>query len=948
MIRFDSPELLLLAIPLIWAYRRWGRAQGVTGWLRLLVGGLLCLAVARPEWNLSGRGQDVVVIADRSRSMPAGSDQRVTELIHNLESHRGPGDRLGLVTFGGNVEVEQRPLSTGSLGEFTQTILPDGSDLGEAISTAAALIDPQRPARLFVLTDGESNGIDPRLAARRVRELGIPIDFRYFPREHTGDIAIESIQLPHTLSPREPFQFSVWIVADRASVATITARRNDTVLASSQQALHVGLNRVLFRDVIDDGGFYEYSATVETNADPISENNVGTAVVRVDAGPRLLVLNRDGQDDNLVRAIRGARIPVDVAAAAGHPVTQDSLDPYRAVIIENVPADDFGRLKMERLAQFVEDLGGGLMLTGGERSFGTGGYFNSPLDEVLPVSMELREEHRKLRVAIAVALDRSGSMAAPVRTNVTKMDLANQGTAECIRLLAPTDKAAVIAVDSSPHIVQDLTPVTDVERITSQILKIQSMGGGIFVYEALEAAGAELLKASDFSTRHIILFSDAADSENPGDYKNLLKDFAEVGITVSVIGLGTRTDSDAKLLEDVATRGGGSIMFTNDPNELPRLFSQDTMNVARNTFIKVPEEQAAAGIPGRLLPDFRLLGDFSAGPFPSVQGYNLCYLRPDATAGVISQDEYTAPWSAYWYRGLGRVAALTVEADGLFSGQFGQWNRYDDFAVTKARWLLGGDRPEGYFVDLRREGRYAVMSVEIDRERTNSEQMPKLFVVPPGQEREDVQNPDWTWTNANTLEARFPLDRIGSYRTMLQLQEGELFRGPAMSLPYSPEFMPRFALPSGRETLDDVARLSGGIARTDVVSIWQDPPRSLAWTPLAGLLLILAVAIFLLEIAGRRLSLWQRAPAGEAAAFEFGRSTPRGRQTQPAIRRFWQWPPRFPVRQKQPSERQPATGSAAELGRGPGTESAPTAQPANIPKDVFANAKRRAKDRLSD
>ena len=40
---------------------------------------------------------------------------------------------------------------------------------------------------------------------------------------------------------------------------------------------------------------------------------------------------------------------------------------------------------MEHLAQYVEDLGGGFLLTGGERSFGVGGYFKSPLDSLLPV-----------------------------------------------------------------------------------------------------------------------------------------------------------------------------------------------------------------------------------------------------------------------------------------------------------------------------------------------------------------------------------------------------------------------------------------------------------------------------------------------------------------------------------------------------------------------------------
>ena len=222
---------------------------------------------------------------------------------------------------------------------------------------------------------------------------------------------------------------------------------------------------------------------------------------------------------------------------------------------------------------------------------------------------------------------------------------------------------SVIAVDTVPHIIQPMGPVEDPEAICRKVLRIESAGGGIYIYEALVAAGEQLTKAEDYSTRHIILFADANDSEKPDDYRTLIKKFADGGITVSVIGLGTDHDSDSELLKDIAKRGGGQVMFSNDPLELPRLFTQNTMNIARNTFIK-KEEDHPQGIPGRLVPEARLMGELGSGPFPNVDGYNLCYLKPEATPAVISADEYQAPWSAFWYRGLGRVAALTMELDG--------------------------------------------------------------------------------------------------------------------------------------------------------------------------------------------------------------------------------------------------------------------------------------------
>ena len=45
-------------------------------------------------------------------------------------------------------------------------------------------------------------------------------------------------------------------------------------------------------------------------------------------------------------------------------------------------------------------------------------------------------------------------------------------------------------------------------------------------------------------------------------------------------------DVDAELLRDIARRGEGRVFFTQNAQELPRLFAQDTFVVARSTFIE--------------------------------------------------------------------------------------------------------------------------------------------------------------------------------------------------------------------------------------------------------------------------------------------------------------------------------------------------------------------------
>ena len=95
-------------------------------------------------------------------------------------------------------------------------------------------------------------------------------------------------------------------------------------------------------------------------------------------------------------------------------------------------------------------------MTGGRESYGPGGYYKSPLEPILPVSMELRNEHRKLSLAIAVVLDRSGSMAIPAGGGKVKMDLANLGTVAVLDLLGPMDEFGCIAVDTIPHTISPL------------------------------------------------------------------------------------------------------------------------------------------------------------------------------------------------------------------------------------------------------------------------------------------------------------------------------------------------------------------------------------------------------------------------------------------------------------------------------------------------------------
>ena len=847
MIRFLEPGWLLLLPPLILTFR-WLPGGRFLRVVHFLVAVVVVAALARIEIRLDSNRGHLIVVCDRSDSMPPKNDARLKETIEILEKTRPAGSKLAVVGFGRNVTVE-RGMAEGEFGGFTGAVDPSGSRLPDALRTALALVETDASARVLVVSDGLTDASRLEASANEAAARQIPVDFRHMSRSRAGDVAIERFDLPQTAASRESYLLSAWVTSDRDREVKYTLRREGAVLAEGTRQLHPGRNRLTFRDIAADAGIREYELAVEVAGDGTPENNRGRAVVSV-SGPkpilhvsegtaRLGTILREGGLD--VETITGEKLQTSG-------ISLGLLGRYSAVILENVSTQRLGTLGMETLAQWTTQAGNGLWITGGRNSYAVGGYYRSPLDEIMPLSMELRKEHRKVAVAMVVVLDRSGSMAMPVAGGKCKMDLANEGTAEVYKMLTPLDEFACIAVDSSPHVVVPLSPVDAAKSARSKILSIESMGGGIYVYEGLKGGVRELKKASA-GVRHIILFADAADSEEPGDYKKLLGACRGAGITCSVIGLGTKSDTDAKLLEDVAKLGGGRCFFTDRPADLPRLFAQDTFVVARNSFI---DEQTAVTATAGLTT---LTGE-GFGEIPDVGGYNLAYLRPGATLAVVAKDEYNTPVLGAWNSGLGRVLCYTGEMDGKYTGPIGKWDRAGSFLTTLARWTAGVDRPlpPEMLPQQKLVGETNRVRLYLDPARRGEpfKEMPKVHVLHGN--AEGAPTPEtytMRWETPDILQVEVPM-RSGSVSlaTVEVPGKGKANLGP-VCLPYSPEYQPH-PPGIGSAHLKELARITGGQERTDLEAVWADLPERPRYFPLAPWLATLAAGLILTEVFQRR------------------------------------------------------------------------------------------------
>lgn len=80
-------------------------------------------------------------------------------------------------------------------------------------------------------------------------------------------------------------------------------------------------------------------------------------------------------------------IDEETTLASGFPSTAEELFDYRGLVVGNVESSFFSYQQMEMIRDFVSRRGGGFLMLGGDRSFGAGFYQNTPIEDILPVSL---------------------------------------------------------------------------------------------------------------------------------------------------------------------------------------------------------------------------------------------------------------------------------------------------------------------------------------------------------------------------------------------------------------------------------------------------------------------------------------------------------------------------------------------------------------------------------
>jgi len=567
---------------------------------------------------------------------------------------------------------------------------PMGIDLEGALRLAAAQLPADIAGRIVVAGNGVTTAGDAVSAIPLLESRGIPVDVLSTPAMSAGEVLVAAVAPPPTLYEGDRFTLNAFIASAAAGPATVTVLRDGEALSALTVDLVPGSNRIEVAFEPLRAGVYLFEVAVAKAGDTTEANNRDGAFVTVRTAPAVMVVAPDAEwGEVFASALRLQGLDATVVAPNRTPHRMPLWLDYELVVLLNLPAIDLTTAQQGFLADFVEVHGRGLLILGGERAFGPGGYFQTDLERISPLSSRVPQDAPG--AAIVFVLDRSGSMIGPV-DNTNRLTIAKEATLAAMELLHPDTQVGVVVFDSEAHRILPLQR-KNVAALEAALAPLQP-GGGTELYPGIADAVEQLL-ATDAQAKHIVVMTDGL--LGPRDFAPIIAEAAAGGITISAVAIGSA--ADFQRASQIARLGGGAFHATQDFRALPSILSQEAMMLSRSP-LEVREtpvfwvDRSAPFLTG--LPNI----------LPPLDAYVTTTARPGATLhiGAENEDGELVPILASWRYGNGEVVAFASHGAGIGSQRWLTLPEYPLLWGQIARHLLQAEPAVGLSVDARRSG----------------------------------------------------------------------------------------------------------------------------------------------------------------------------------------------------------------------------------------------------
>ena len=195
-------------------------------------------------------------------------------------------------------------------------------------------------------------------------------------------------------------------------------------------------------------------------------------------------------------------------------------------------------------------------------------------------------------ITFVFLIDTSGSMTEDVGAK-TKIDIVIESLHRLVNSgrFNPSDRIAIIQFDDTASTIIGLTPPTQISQLESAINRLRDFSGLTYMALGLKEA-LNTLSRQTMTYRRVLIFTDGETSDE-FECEELAKEFAQVGIPITALGIGDYNEDLLTMLTDttagvpynvVAGNSNGGVEVTIDqlPNKLIEEFSEAQDEVITN------------------------------------------------------------------------------------------------------------------------------------------------------------------------------------------------------------------------------------------------------------------------------------------------------------------------------------------------------------------------------
>ena len=715
--------------------------------------------------------------------------------------------------------------------EEKQAAFRDGTDIGSAIEAAAGYLPPGYRPQIVLLSDGNETVGDALAAAARSR---VPIATIPLPTRSEPEVQVSEVNVPAEVREGEPFYVEVVVQSNHDDEALVEVYRGDHKVIGETRKLKTGENRFRFQQSIERARLASYTVRVsKMKSDTLLDNNIDSGLVYAAGKPRVLIIE---SDPSLIRdlayALEEEGVESDIRPPQGMPETLADLQNYELLMLSNVPATSLTQQQMQVARTYVQELGGGFIMLGGEQSFGLGGYYKSALEEILPVRSDFEKEKETPSLAMVLVIDKSGSMGGE------PIEMAKTAARSAAELLGRSDKLAVLAFDGETFVISEMQSARNKGKISDEIARIDA-GGGTSMYPAMEMA-FEILSSTSAKLKHVIILTDGVSS--PGDFEGMAQQMVSAKMTVSTVGAGSGADQN--LLETIARVGKGRYYFTEDSAQVPQIFAKETVTASKSAIDEQPF------VP-QVVRATHALADLDMESAPFLLGYVMT--RPKPTCEVILATEKGDPLLAWWRYGLGMTAAFTSDAKSRWAAEWMTWEGFGKFWTQVIRQTMRKSDARGIVVETQRDGDRASLSVDAVNELgqfLNNAEVELTLIDPQLKRKKSILKQ----SAPGRYKSEFKTPQSGAYHMEIALKQNDkvIYRqSRGISVGYSDELRIR---PTNESLLRSIAESSGGSFAPAAKDLMDDSSDKVTRpVPLWPLLVTAAMLLFVLDVALRRI-----------------------------------------------------------------------------------------------